>query len=189
VLSNRPPLVAWRPLVATNPDLGVCLRDQTYVPTKQPTSQQDPWVPAADAHARWPRHSVRPPPQGPLQARCLTRAPPVLPAAARLRHSEDFRRAVRQGRRVTAPTIVVHAVPTTPQSPAAVGFVVSKAVGKAVERNTVKRRLRHAVRDQLVALSGYDVVIRARPEAAGADYSRLKADIDRCSHQLQEASR
>jgi ribonuclease P protein component len=189
VLSNRPPLVAWRPLVVTNPDLGVCLRDQTYVPTKQPTSQQDPWVPAADAYARRTRHSVRPPPQGPLQARCLTRATPVLPAAYRLRQSNDFRRAVRQGRRLTAPTIVVHARATTPDLPARVGFVVNRAVGKAVQRNAVRRRLREAVRDQLPTLSGHDVVVRARPEAATADYSRLKADIDRCSHQLQEASR
>jgi len=113
----------------------------------------------------------------------------VLPAAARLRRSDDFRRAVREGRRVTAPTIVVHAVRTSSESPAAVGFVVSKAVGKAVERNTVKRRLRHAVRDQLGALSGYDVVVRARPEAADADYSRLKADVDRCARTLEEASR
>ncbi|HEY0698948.1 MAG TPA: ribonuclease P protein component, partial [Micromonospora sp.] len=63
--------------------------------------------------------------------------------------------------------------------PTRAGFVVSKAVGNAVVRNTVRRRLRHLVRDRLSALpSGAVLVVRALPAAAGASHARLAADLD-----------
>ncbi len=58
------------------------------------------------------------------------------------------------------------------------GFVVSKAVGGAVTRNRVKRRLRHMVAAQLASgTSGVDVVVRALPAAATAP-QRLAVDFD-----------
>ena len=64
---------------------------------------------------------------------------------------------------------------------AQVGFVVSRAVGGAVVRNRVRRRLRHLVRDRLVDLPGGAVlVVRALPAAAGAPYDELRADLARC---------
>jgi ribonuclease P protein component len=71
---------------------------------------------------------------------------------------------------------VVHAVVGAgPQS--RVGFVVSKAVGGAVERNRVKRRLRHLVARELVATpTARDVVVRALPAAASAP-ARLEGDL------------
>ena len=48
-----------------------------------------------------------------------------------------------------------------------VGFVVSKAVGGAVVRNRVKRRLRHLAARQLARTSvSRDVVVRALPGSA-----------------------
>lgn len=62
-----------------------------------------------------------------------------------------------------------------------VGFVVSKAVGPAVVRNRVKRRLRHQARESLSGLPGSAVlVVRALPAAAEADYDSLGADLRRC---------
>ncbi|SCF47620.1 ribonuclease P protein component [Micromonospora carbonacea] len=59
------------------------------------------------------------------------------------------------------------------------GFVVSKAVGPAVVRNAVRRRLRHLVRERLAALpEGSTLVVRALPAAAEASYPRLGADLD-----------
>jgi len=61
-----------------------------------------------------------------------------------------------------------------------VGFVVSKAVGNAVTRNKVKRRLRHILQSLLSNLSeSADIVIRAHPRAAQATYSELHKDIYR----------
>ncbi|MEU4751494.1 ribonuclease P protein component, partial [Micromonospora tulbaghiae] len=59
------------------------------------------------------------------------------------------------------------------------GFVVSKAVGGAVVRNKVRRRLRHLVRERLAELpAGTTLVVRALPAAADATYTRLGADLD-----------
>jgi ribonuclease P protein component len=109
----------------------------------------------------------------------------VLPAAARLTSSESFRRCVRAGQRAGTRTLVVHLAQQLTGSPRAgsaqVGFVVSRAVGGAVVRNRVRRRLRHLVRDRLVDLpDGAVLVVRALPAAAGASYDVLRADLARC---------
>ncbi|MGH3470856.1 MAG: ribonuclease P protein component [Nocardioidaceae bacterium] len=107
----------------------------------------------------------------------------------RLRRSTDFQRTVRRGRRVAAPTVVVHLM--SPQSgatePVKAGFVVSKAVGPAVVRNRVKRQLRHAMRDRIVGLdAGTMLVIRANPAAARAGYRNLDSDLERCLTKLDK---
>src|SRR5215468_11955050 len=103
----------------------------------------------------------------------------MLPAANRLRHSGEFANAVRSGRRVGRGTVVVHltvqsniAKPENTEfsgfatSVPKAGFVVSKAVGGAVVRNKVKRRLRHLVAARLSAYpNGTTLVVRALPGA------------------------
>jgi ribonuclease P protein component len=64
--------------------------------------------------------------------------------------------------------------------PPRVGFVVSKAVGNAVVRNRVKRRLRHLAREHVSSLPGSAVlVVRALPAAADAASAELGADLAR----------
>ena len=71
--------------------------------------------------------------------------------------------------------------PAPTPTPARVGFVVSKAVGNAVVRNRVKRRLRHLAREHVSSLPGSAVlVVRALPDAAAAAYPELGADLTRC---------
>ncbi|MCW2867691.1 MAG: ribonuclease protein component [Marmoricola sp.] len=68
-----------------------------------------------------------------------------------------------------------------PAQPSRVGFVVSKAVGNAVVRNRVKRRLRHLALARLPLLpAGARVVVRALPPAAAAAYADLGTELDRC---------
>ncbi|GAU66730.1 ribonuclease [Streptomyces sp. NBRC 110611] len=56
---------------------------------------------------------------------------------------------------------------------------MSKAIGTAVVRNKVKRRLRHLVRDRLDRLpAGSLVVVRALPGAGDADHDQLARDLD-----------
>jgi len=97
-----------------------------------------------------------------------------------MRRSVDFDRTVRRGVRGGRQTLVVHlTTPTDHGSIPVVGFVVSKAVGNAVARNLVKRRLRSLVQARLGAWDGGRcVVVRALPDAATASFERLGADLD-----------
>ena len=62
-----------------------------------------------------------------------------------------------------------------------VGFVVSKAVGNAVVRNKVKRRMRAIVADHLDEVPpDARVVVRSLPDAATADFAQLEADYVSC---------
>lgn len=69
------------------------------------------------------------------------------------------------------------------ECPPRVGFVVSKAVGGAVMRNRVKRRLRAASSTLLPALDvGTDLVVRAQPDSAAADFPTLEAELKMLAH-------
>jgi len=104
----------------------------------------------------------------------------VLPAAHRLRRSVDFERAVRRGVRAGRSTVVVHlSEDLEGDAQPQVGFVVSKAVGNAVHRNLVKRRLRAATAARLDALPAHGrAVVRALPASAVASFDALSADLD-----------
>jgi len=77
---------------------------------------------------------------------------------------------------------VVHLATGRPDAPGSdprVGFVVSRAVGIAVVRTRVKRRLRHLVRQRIAALpDGAVLVVRALPAAAAATSAGLARDLD-----------
>ncbi|MFJ9076649.1 ribonuclease P protein component [Streptomyces sp. NPDC102278] len=112
----------------------------------------------------------------------------------RMRRREDFASAVRRGRRAGRPLLVVHlrtSGATDPHEPGEIdpstraGFVVSKAVGNAVVRNRVKRRLRHLVRERLPQLpAGSLVVVRALPGSGDAGLDELARDLDAAMQRL-----
>ncbi len=63
--------------------------------------------------------------------------------------------------------------------PARAGFVVSKAVGGAVVRNRVKRRLRHLMAERIDRLPpGATIVVRAQPGAALRQYQEMALDLE-----------
>lgn len=96
-----------------------------------------------------------------------------------MRRSEDFTATVRQGTKAARATVVVHVYPVAGADGAPlVGFVVSKAVGSAVDRNRVKRRLRHLMRGHMTDLpAGSRVVVRALPAAVDASAISLADDL------------
>ncbi|MGW5734610.1 MULTISPECIES: ribonuclease P protein component [Streptomyces] len=117
----------------------------------------------------------------------------MLPTEHRLRRREDFATAVRRGRRAGRPLLVVHLrsgatdphAPGESVPPTRAGFVVSKAVGVAVVRNKVKRRLRHLMRDRVSQLPpGSLVVVRALPGSGDAAHAQLAQDLDAALQRL-----
>ncbi len=100
----------------------------------------------------------------------------VLPRRFRMTESADFRRTTRRGVRVARPSLVLHAGRVPLDTSVAgdqltqtvrVGFVVGKAVGNAVARNRVKRRLRHLIAARVSELpAATSIVVRALPVAA-----------------------
>ncbi len=165
-------------------------REQAYVPAEQPSSREDARVPSPDAHACRPGDPLRPPEQGSPEAGGLRRSGSgaghgrvcaMLDRAHRLTEHRQFDATIRGGRRAGAPSLVVHVrvMGEPADGTTRAGFVVGKAVGNAVERNRVKRRLRHLVRDRLDRLPGGSaIVVRALPPAVTATPGQLAAELD-----------
>ena len=106
-----------------------------------------------------------------------------------MRRSAEFADAIRAGARSGGRRVVVHYhhSGSTRDEPARVGFVVSKAVGGAVQRNLVKRRMRAALRAEVQHLPrGSAVVVRALPAANGSSFAELRDDV---VHRLGRARR
>ncbi|MET8773747.1 ribonuclease P protein component [Nocardia sp. NPDC004654] len=119
----------------------------------------------------------------------------MLPEPYRLHHRADFSRTVRRGQRIGRRDLVVHALVhgydgvvgsderhSAPVATGALvrvggprfGLIVSKAVGSAVIRHRVARRLRHMCAEVISDLPAEaDIVIRALPGAANAESDEL----------------
>ena len=91
---------------------------------------------------------------------------------------EDFRSVVRRGRRSASSLAVYYRLEREIGDPIRFGFIVSRAVGGAVERNLLRRRMR-AIGRQFVdaGAGGTDVVVRALPGSAQRDWASLSADM------------
>ena len=115
----------------------------------------------------------------------------MLPARYRMRRSAEFSATVSRGVRAVQPDVVVHALHEgTDATGPRVGLIVSKAVGNAVERHRVSRRLRHAARTVIPKLDATDlVVIRARAGSSDAVSSRLEQQLQRALERLESRRR
>ncbi|NKY36289.1 ribonuclease P protein component [Nocardia speluncae] len=112
----------------------------------------------------------------------------MLPEPHRLHQRADFSRTVRRGRRAGKRDLVVHVLVDHPDpgdpglrvrfGGPRFGLIVSKAVGPAVVRHRVARRLRHICAELTADISAeVDIVIRALPGAAGADSDELRRQL------------
>jgi ribonuclease P protein component len=94
----------------------------------------------------------------------------------RLKNRPQFL-AVRNGEKKKGPLVLVEILDRNePESPARVGFTVTKKHGNSVERNRMRRRLKEAVRLDTgsVMRPGFDYVIVARRDVLTAPFAELK---------------
>ncbi len=101
------------------------------------------------------------------------------PHDRRLLRRADFDRVYQQGQRHFSGHMTMFYTRGEAGCPR-VGFTVGRALGGAVERNRIRRRLREAVRLRLAQLAApVDVVINPRKSALKADFAELLRDVGR----------
>lgn len=92
------------------------------------------------------------------------------------------------GRSRSARGIVVHVRERDGGGQPRLGLVVPKAVGPAVVRNRMKRRLR-AIWRALTPAAAIDCVIVVRPEAAKLTYRELAESVEACLRRAAQRPR
>jgi ribonuclease P protein component len=108
-----------------------------------------------------------------------------LPPSARLRRAAEFAAFRDASGRVQTRHFLLRIIPSV-VGEARLGLAVSRKVSKrAVARNRIKRIVRESFRLQRAGLPALDVLVIARPVAAGAENAALRADLDIAWRKLQ----
>jgi ribonuclease P protein component len=109
----------------------------------------------------------------------------------RLRKHADYQRVYRDGRRRSASLLTYFAAPRVDEQAAAgprIGFTTPRALGKAVDRNRIRRRTREAVRLHIAELTAnVDLVLHPRRTVLTAEFGALEREIARVFRQVQAA--
>jgi ribonuclease P protein component len=101
----------------------------------------------------------------------------AFPRACRLLRRAEYDAVYREGRRRSAREFTVFLRPNS-LAVSRFGWSIKKAVGTAVRRNRIRRRLREILRMHLQEIApGWDVVIHPRGSAAKSDFLALTADL------------
>ena len=122
-----------------------------------------------------------------------TRIVPVPPAAdQRLRKHADYQRVYREGRKNFSASMSYFYALRGVGSPAPpgprVGLTAGKVLGKAVERNRIKRRMRDIVRRRAALVSAdVDIVVHPRRSVLTIEFAKLESEIVRIFTTIQSA--
>jgi ribonuclease P protein component len=114
------------------------------------------------------------------------------PRSIRLLRHADFERVYKQGKRHFSASLTAFYLFRTPDVPVAqglrIGFTVSRALGGAVHRNRMKRRLREAVRlSRPATLPDVDVVINPKKVLLNVEFESLLNEVRRAFVVIEKA--
>jgi len=103
-----------------------------------------------------------------------------LPKEHRLKHWRDFKTIYSQGKRFRGDALAIILLPQ-PAAPTKIGISISRKVSKkAVVRNLIKRRIRHACRTLLPQIQpGWHIVIAVRYNARECEYEHFLQELKR----------
>jgi ribonuclease P protein component len=97
------------------------------------------------------------------------------PRARRLTRGSEFERVRREGRAHRGKALTLGVLTRDEDNGVRAGFITSRAIGNAVKRNRVRRRLREIVRrHQHEIVAGTSIVTVARAVAADVTYRDLE---------------
>ena len=106
--------------------------------------------------------------------------PHAFPKRVRLLRSQDFRRVYNEGTRFAGPFFAAFCLRDAAGAGPRIGFTVPRALGKAVARNRIRRRVREAVRFHLNLLSPeWSIVFNPRRKAMEAPLPELEREVER----------
>jgi ribonuclease P protein component len=105
----------------------------------------------------------------------------------RLRKHADYQRAYGAARKRQSASMSWFLAPQTMQVPGPrVGLTVGKVIGKAHERNRIKRRMREALRRHVDLLStGFDLILHPRRAVLTVEFAKLEAEVVRILEQAR----
>jgi ribonuclease P protein component len=105
---------------------------------------------------------------------------------ARLSKHADYQRAYEAGRKRQSASMSWFLAPQPIAAGPRVGLTAGKVLGKAHERNRIKRRMKEALRRHLDLLpAGCDLILHPRRAVLTMDFKKLEAEVVRI---LQQAT-
>jgi ribonuclease P protein component len=116
-----------------------------------------------------------------------------MPLTFRLRKHADYQRVYQTSRKQFSRQMSYFFAPPNPQSGAdavpRVGLTVGKVMGKAVDRNRIKRRMREVVRRNISLLQApVDVVLHPRRSVLQLDFVTLDREVANVFRAIQKAA-
>ncbi len=104
---------------------------------------------------------------------------PRLPKTSRILRHADFERVYKQGKRHFAANMTVFYLERSNDLSARIGFTVGRALGGAVQRNRMRRRLREAVRVHGLPEAPVDIVVNPKKSLLTADFTAVQEQVAR----------
>ena len=95
-----------------------------------------------------------------------------------IKKDSDFRKVYQRGKSLADRNLVIYTM-NNKSDKSRIGISISKKVGKAHERNRIRRCIKEAYRLNIddKVLGGYDLVFIARINAADKDYRELEKSL------------
>ena len=102
------------------------------------------------------------------------------PKSARILRSKDFRRVYDHGAKFSGPLFSAFCLRNNGEASVKIGFTCPRALGGAVVRNRIKRRVREAARKYMDRIgAGWEIVINPRQRAMTVPFPQLEQEVEK----------